>query len=174
MISILAKHVTVDFILSSLSLVFLHVSSILIFIFSDYLMHYFLSRLRFSAFPTFLPYCIFFLVCLLFHITLTLLKFTLFFVFSCFSLSSLSPIGQGASWDHPAGESQHQGGGGAQETCECCFIRDLTPSEHTSNTFSPSVTVFITRSLCKYISWSRLITVYDSCTLSMLCSLSFL
>lgn len=33
--------------------------------------------------------------------------------------------GQGAPWDHPAGEPQHQGGGGAQETCECCLVRDL-------------------------------------------------
>ena len=47
-------------------------------------------------------------------------------VFVCdFFTSPLSPLGQGASWDHPTGESQHQGGGGAQETCECRLIRAL-------------------------------------------------
>ena len=59
-----------------------------------------------------------------------------------FSLSSLSPLGQGAPWDHPAGESQHQGGGGAKETCECCLIRDLTLRSYVTDLLS-SVTVFV-------------------------------
>ena len=55
--------------------------------------------------------------------------------FIVFSLSSLSPLGQGASGDHPAGESQHQGGRGAKETCECCLIRDLR--SYVTSDFSP-------------------------------------
>lgn len=64
-------------------------------------------------------------------LSLILLLLTLFWIavfislLPCSCLWSLSPVGQGASWDHPTGESQHQGGGGAQETCEYCLIRDL-------------------------------------------------
>lgn len=47
---------------------------------------------------------------------------------------SLSCLGQGAAWDHPSGEPQHQGGGGAQETCECCIITGLALRAHV---FSP-------------------------------------
>lgn len=46
-------------------------------------------------------------------------------VFPVFSRSSrVPPLGQGASGDHPAGKSQHQGGGGAQEARECRLLSD--------------------------------------------------
>lgn len=37
-------------------------------------------------------------------------------------LSCVPPLGQGASRDHPAGEPEHQGGGGAPEARECRCI----------------------------------------------------
>ena len=77
-----------------------------------------------------------------------------FSILSCFCLLFFSPVGQGASWDHPTRESQHQGSRGAQETCECCLIRDHSLS---SDICLSMVTVFRKYSQCKNISWSKLI-----------------
>lgn len=107
----------------SLSLSHTHYSSPLLFNFSFCLFFSFLifswcDSYRLPIFTAFfillllasLPlfWSIFFLVCWVFTLLSTTLSvFTWLFssLLSCLSSSSLSPLGQGASWDHPAGES---------------------------------------------------------------------
>lgn len=70
----------------------------------------------FSAFISPLPIRFYSLFLLLLDFHSDRLSVTLLLFF-------LSLPGQRASRDHPTGKSQHQGGGWAQKTCECYFIR---------------------------------------------------
>lgn len=111
-ISMLAKHITEDCILFSLP----HSSTLLFhfsfcqFIPSSSSFYVILKCTSCFVLPLYILSC---LLASDFAINCTLSLYSL----GCFSPSShVSPLGQGASWDHPAGESKHQGGGGAQET----------------------------------------------------------
>lgn len=63
---------------------------------------------------------VFFIVCECYNFSVMSVSHVALAVLNwCFSSSPVySPPGQGAPRDHSSGESQHQGGGGAQETCE--------------------------------------------------------